>query len=257
MAGVVGHKPERPRTLFSAEGADLADALELQLSVTDRDTIDELASYPAGEEREMFALHALRIGVLALRQARGRIDADLIQRETQRMLSGLQGQLTAHASQIQEKLAGSLKEYFDPESGRFHERVQQLVKHDGDLEQLLRRQIGGDDSELCKTLLAHFGQQSPLMKLLNPSESEGLLQALRQTVETQLTAQRNHVLREFSLDNKDGALARMVCELTNNHGQLTESLQKKIDAMVDEFSLDKEDSALSRLVRNEIGRAHV
>ncbi len=250
MAGIVDHKAERPRTLFSAEGADLADALELQLSVTDRDTIDELVAYSAGDERELFALHALRIGVLALRQARGRIDADLIQRETQRMLSGLQGQLTAHASQIQEKLAGSLKEYFDPESGRFHERVQQLVKHDGDLEQLLRRQIGGDDSELCKTLLAHFGQQSPLMKLLNPSESEGLLQALRQTVEAQLTAQRNHVLREFSLDNKDGALARMVCELTNNHGQLTESLQKKIDAMIDEFSLDKEDSALSRLVRN-------
>ena len=42
----------------------------------------------------------------------------------------------------------------------------------------------------------------------------------------------------------------MIGELTTNHGQLTEALQKKIDAVVDEFSLDKEDSALSRLVRN-------
>ena len=58
------------------------------------------------------------------------------------------------------------------------------------------------------------------------------------------------MLREFSLDNKDGALARMIGELTNNHGQLTEALEKKIDAVVDEFSLDKEDSASSRLVRN-------
>ena len=100
MAGVVDHKSGRAGTLFPGEGTD---ALELALSVTDRDTVDELVSYPAGEERELFALHALRIGVLALRQARGRIDADLIQRETQRMLSGLQGQLTAHASQVQEK----------------------------------------------------------------------------------------------------------------------------------------------------------
>ena len=188
--------------------------------------------------------------MLALRQARGRIDADLIQRETQRMLAGLEGQLSTHAAQMQEKLAGSLKEYFDPQSGRFDERVQQLIKHDGELEQLLRRQIGSEDSELAKTLVVHFGRQSPLMKLLDPGESEGLLSALGQTVEGQLTAQRNHVLREFSLDNKEGALARMIGELTANHGQLTDALQKKIDTVVAEFSLDKEDSALSRLVRN-------
>jgi hypothetical protein len=250
MAGVADQRTVRAARLFSADGAELPETLELQLTVVDRDTIEELLSYPCGEGRELVALNALRIGVLALKQARGRIDADLIQRETQRMLAGMESQLSAHASQIQEKLAGSLKEYFDPESGRFPERVQQLVKQDGELEQLLRRQIGGDDSQLCKTLLAHFGQQSPLMKLLNPSESEGLLAALGQTLESQLTAQRNHVLREFSLDNKEGALARMIGELTTNHGQLTEALQKKIDTVVAEFSLDKEDSALSRLVSN-------
>jgi hypothetical protein len=88
------------------------------------------------------------------------------------------------------------------------------------------------------------------MKLLNPSESEGLLKALGSTLETQLTTQRNQVLREFSLDNKDGALARMVGELTTSHGLLTEALEKKINTMLSEFSLDREDSALSRLVRN-------
>ncbi|MBI3837839.1 MAG: hypothetical protein HY288_07890 [Planctomycetia bacterium] len=249
MAGVVEQQGRR-KVLSIIDSVDAPDTLSLQLTIEDRDTIDDLLTYPAGGERELFALNALRIGVLALRQARGRIDADLIQRETQRMLSGLEGQLTAHAAQMQDKLAASLKEYFDPQSGRLHERVQQLIKQDGELEQVLRRQIGGEDSELCKTLLGHFGQQSPLMKLLNPSESEGLLMALRQTVESQLTAQRDHVLKEFSLDNKEGALARMIGELTTSHGQLTDALQKKIDTVVGEFSLDKEDSALNRLVRN-------
>jgi hypothetical protein len=250
MAGVVGRKLDCEGTLFSMVGDDTLDLLELQLSITDRDTIDELQSYPEGDEREQFALNALRIGVLALRQARGRIDADLIQRETQRMLSALQMQLAAHTTQTHEKLSGALKEYFDPASGRFHERVQQLIKQDGELENLLRRQIGGEDSELCKTLVAHFGQQSPLMKVLSPHESQGILQALKQTVEAQLASQRDHVLREFSLDNKAGAMARMISELTNNHGQLTEALEKKIGGVMEEFSLDKEDSALSRLVRN-------
>ncbi len=255
MAGVAGSKPHNRPSLFSGEddSGDALDALVLELTVTDRDTIDELRSYAAGAERELFALNALRIGVLALRQARGRVDADLIRQETARMLAGMQGQLAAHASQMNEKLTSALKEYFDPQSGRFHDRVQQLVKPDGELEQLLRRQIGNEDSELAKTLVGHFGQQSPLMKVLDPNESAGLLKALAQTLDTQLAAQRNHVLREFSLDNKEGALARMVGELTNNHGQLTEALEKKIEAVVCEFSLDKEDSALSRLVRNVDG----
>jgi hypothetical protein len=250
MAGVADRKAQRGPILFTQDEAESAETLALELLVVDRETVDELLAYAAGAEREAFALAALRIGVLALRQARGRVDADMIQRETTRMLSGMQSQLAAHAVQLNEKLTLALKEYFDPESGRFHERVQRLVMPDGELEQVLQRQIGGEGSELTKTLLSHFGQESPLMKLLNPAESEGLLKAMAQTLQSQLDVQRTHVLREFSLDNKDGALARMVSELTTSHGQLTEALEKKIEAVVGEFSLDKEDSALSRLVGN-------
>jgi gas vesicle protein len=246
MAGTVDQS-HRTRGLFDNVQPN---CLVLELTVEDRDTVDELCAYSQGPEREAFALNALRIGVLALRQARGRMDVDLIQRETQRMLTGLQSQLDAHSLQMHDRLAGSLKEYFDPHSGRFNERVQQLVKQDGDLEQVLRRQIGGTDSELARTLVSHVGEQSPLLKLLDPNQSRGLLQALREMVEGQLTAQRNHVLREFSLDNKEGALARLVGELSNNHGQIAKSLGDKIDAVVREFSLDEENSALSRLVRN-------
>ncbi len=246
MAGAVDQSP-RTRGLFDSVQSN---CLLLELTIEDRDTVDELCGYPAGPEREAFALHALRIGVLALRQARGRLDVDLIQRETQRMLAGLQSQLNAHSQEMHTRLAGSLKEYFDPQSGRFQERVQQLVKQDGELEQVLRRQIGGTDSELARTLVAHVGQESPLLKILDPTQSRGLLQALRETVEAQLLAQRNHVLKEFSLDNKEGALARLVGELSTNHGQIAKSLGDKVDQVVREFSLDEENSALSRLVRN-------
>jgi hypothetical protein len=56
------------------------------------------------------------------------------------------------------------------------------------------------------------------------------------------------VLKEFSLDHKDGALCRLVNELTNKHGDLSKDLQKKIDDVVKEFSLNEEGSALKRLV---------
>ncbi|MCH2594729.1 MAG: hypothetical protein MKZ95_02785 [Pirellulales bacterium] len=42
-------------------------------------------------------------------------------------------QLDEHARCAQDRLTGSLKEYFDPAGRRFNQRVQRLVADDGDL----------------------------------------------------------------------------------------------------------------------------
>lgn len=225
-------------------------SLHLDLVVQNPETIAELCAHEEGEPRERFALEALRIGVLALKSARGQLDADLVRRESDRLLHTLEGTLQQHAQLMNERLTGQLKEYFDPHSGRFQERVDRLIRKDGELEQLLRRQIGAGDSELCRTLTAHLGQDSPLLRQLNPDESQGVLAALRKTLDEQLALQREQVLNQFSLDNKDGALARLVAELTDHNGQITGELQNKIDRLMKEFSLNEEESALNRLVRN-------
>jgi hypothetical protein len=238
---------------FSAPAADLPFRLPLELTVEDAETIAELCQHAEGEERERYALTALRIGILALRQARGQVDGEQIRHQTERMLLALDRQLSEHAALVHNRLTASLKDYFDPESGRFQERVNRLIRKDGDLEDLLRRQIGTEDSELSKTLAAHFGQESPLLKFLNPDESRGLLKALRDTFAEQLTQQRERILGEFSLNNKEGALSRLIDELGTQHGKLTDNLQVQIDGVVKEFSLDEENSALSRLVKNVEG----
>lgn len=232
------------------EGAPTPAATELRLRVTDRDVLAELAKHPAGAARDEFALEALKIGVLALRRASTQLDGDIVQREMKAMLASLRQQLDEHARGAHERLAGSLKEYFDPSEGRFTERVQRLTADDGDLARVLKGALGGDDSQLARTLLSHVGENSPLMKVLSPDQSQGLLAALRTNVEGQLQQQRERLLKEFSLDNPDGALHRLVSELTAKHGDLSKDLQGKIDAVVKEFSLDEENSALSRLVQN-------
>ncbi len=234
----------------AAVAADLPYRLPLELTVEDPDTIAELCQHAEGEERERFALSALRIGVLALRQARGQVDGEQIRRQTDYLLQALESQLGQHAELVHNRLTASLKDYFDPESGRFQERVNRLIRKDGELEDLLRRQIGTEDSQLSKTLEAHIGRESPLLKLLTPDESQGLLRALRETFDEQLRQQRERILGEFSLNNKEGALSRLIDELNAHHGKLTDNLQEKIDGVVKEFSLDEEGSALSRLVRN-------
>ncbi len=225
-------------------------SLQLELVVKDEDTIAELVKHPEGAAREQFALRALRIGVLALRQARGEIDAERVRRESERLLDALQSTLQHHAGQINQCVTGVLKEYFDPQSGRFQERVERLVKQDGELEAVLKRHIGTDDSELAKTLAAHFGDTSPLMKMLSPDQSQGILASLQKLVEDKLAEQRDHVLKQFSLDHKESALSRFIGELTERQGKLSEDLHGKIDDVVKEFSLDDDTSALSRLVQN-------
>ncbi len=188
MAGVVDKSP-RTLSLFDSISPG---PLVLELAIEDRDTIDELCAYPAGSERESFALNALRIGVLALRQARGRIDVDMLQHETQRLLASLQVQLDAHANQTHDQLAGALKDYFDPESGRFHEQVQAPWSSTTAIwaAPAARPDWPGTNSELAKTLVAHVGEQSPLLKLLDPNQSKGSAPSLApRRSRAQLTAQ--------------------------------------------------------------------
>src|SRR5262245_3194991 len=118
----------------------LPSELELRLLVRDREAIKALVEAD-GQERSALALLALPIGLLALRQARGHIDADAVRREGERLLGDLRGRLEQHDKDVDARIRGALKEYFDPESGRFNERVRRLVQKDGELEQSLRRLV--------------------------------------------------------------------------------------------------------------------
>ncbi len=225
------------------------DAIDLRLTVRDPEVVAALAAVDEGPARDDLALNALRIGILALGQAQGRVDTVAVRTEGERLVAEIATALDAHRKDVADNVATHLKDYFHPESGRFHDRVQRLVKKDGELEQLLRQQVGMQDSELARTLAAHLGESSPLMRTLDPTTSGGVVATLGKAVETQLTTQRERVLQEFSLDRPESALSRLVRELGDRHGKLETALAKQIDVVVAEFSLDTEDSALSRLVK--------
>jgi hypothetical protein len=221
----------------------------LNLRISDYDSVLELLQKAEGRDRDEYALIALRIGLLSLKHARGQIDADLVRHEGERLLLDLNHALAQSQGEIHDSLTSTLKEYFDPQSGRFQERVERLIKQDGELEQLLHRQIGANGSALAATLAAHIGENSPLMKLINPEESDGLVSSIRSTIEGVLNTESQRILNEFSLDNSKGALRRLIGELTEESGKLKKDLAGEVKQVVSEFSLDREDSALSRLVK--------
>lgn len=203
------------------------DFLRIELEIRDPELVRELRAHH-GVARDDYALAALRLGLLALRQARGELDAETIKREGERLMGGIEQRLSAHQQAVEGHLAEVLRTYFDPEDGRFAERVERLVRRDGELESLLRRHVGAEDSELARGL------------------------------EQSLGAQRERVLREFSLDHKEGALSRLVGELEERHGKLSEDFRGRLQQVVGEFSLDREDSALARMNRHltEVLKGH-
>ena len=211
--------------------------ITLCLTISDPDLCVALDEYHDENERLDFAITAMKIGVLALRQAQGRIDGEQIRAEGERLIKGVESELTKHQEGVTERIAASLKGYFDPDNGRFDDRVKRLIEKDGELERMIRSQVEGEGSALVKTLETHTGKESSLMKMLNPEAADGVVKSLSAATEKTLSEQREQILAQFSLDNEEGALKRLVKQLEDNNGNLMAA-----------FDLNKEDSALKRLM---------
>jgi hypothetical protein len=222
-------------------------ALKISLTISDPEVMNELEKRDDGAAREAFATQALRLGVLALRQASGSLDADVIRREGDQLLSSVGAVLKERTSDLTGVLAKTMVQYLDPASGVLPQRIEQLTKPNGDLEVLLAKHLCGDQSVMAQTLAEHIGEQSPIFKLLSPKQSDGLLATLADTLKRALDGQRHEVLEQFSLDRKESALSRLVAEVTTSNGKLRGELSDDVGKLVNEFSLDHEGSALQRL----------
>jgi len=223
-------------------------SLRISLLVSDPEVLNELERRDDGAAREAFATQALRLGVLALRQASGSLDADVIRREGDQLLSSVGAVLHERTSELSSALAKTMQQYLDPTSGALPQRIEQLTKPNGDLERILGEHLAGDQSVIAQTLAAHVGETSPLFKLLSPTQSDGLLAAMTMTFKRALDGQRDEVLNQFSLDRKESALSRLLAEVTTSNGKLRSELAEDVGKVAHEFSLDNEDGALSRLV---------
>mgnify|MGYP001300223033 CR=1 FL=1 len=224
-----------------------AQPLRLELLVSDPEVAHELAQRREGRERDDYASSALRLGVLALRQAIGALDAQTLQREGDRLLASVRELLVERTGHVTDGVTQLMTNYFDPKSGSLPQRLERLTRRDGELETLLARHLDGERSVLAQTLALHMGTQSPLFKMLSPDQSDGLVATLARTIDRALKAQGDEVLRQFSLDRPDSALRRLLEHVACENGKLRKELADDVQAVTREFSLDHEDSALRRL----------
>lgn len=108
MAGTTTDTPEikiHQDELDVIDDGNLPFSLPLELTVRDRETIAALWQHEEGGPREQFALEALKIGMLALRQASGALDATLIRQEAGAWLKNIEAMLREHQTLSRERLA--------------------------------------------------------------------------------------------------------------------------------------------------------
>ena len=163
--------------------------------------------------------------------------------------------MSNHRELLDETMGGTLRSYFDPNSGVFTDRLQRLLRQDGELATVITRQVESAHHVLDEFLSQHLGEDGPLRTLLSPEESSAFMVSLRSQVTRRCSSRRMASSSEFSLDRADSALSRLMRELKERHGDLEKNLGERVSSVVAEFSLDDEDSALSRLV-GRVEEAH-
>ena len=228
--------------------AATVEPLTISLTITDAECITELLAREPGPERDFFALSALRVGVLSLRQAAGVVDREGLRNEGDRLIESLNRALESHYEKTTSDIGGVLEKYFDVNDGALLQRLDRLVKKDGELESVLARNVGSQ-SALSTTLEKHLGSDSPLLQTVSADRSKGLLAALSEVLEESVQSHNEVITSEFTLDNEDSALSRLVAKITDENGQLRKEFSEDVVALRKEFSLDNDDGALCRLVR--------
>lgn len=153
--------------------------MDLDLRISDPELREELKKHEEGKARDDFAIQAMRIGIIAIRHAQGQIDANEIRQEGKRIIENTESTLT---------------NYLDPDKGKFHQQIQRLIEKDGKLEQIIRKQIDGDNSPLGKTMTER-----------------------NQTI-------LNNFLKHFDLNKDESALKKMLKLLEEKYDKILEKI---------------------------------
>ncbi|MBK7931011.1 MAG: hypothetical protein IPJ98_27115 [Bryobacterales bacterium] len=163
----------------------------ISLDLYDPEVVHDILQRPDGPARDEYLRLALRIGVLALRLAGGQVDEKKLREEGDRLVQNVQREI---------------EDYLHPERGRLRASLSSFVE--------------GDRSVLAQTIAAKLGESSPIFKLLDPRNAEGLHHQLTLAVRDIVDAHARGITGQLSLDSPDSALSRLKRTLDERVGEI-------------------------------------
>ena len=200
-------------------------------------------------QRHELARESWRIGLIAVLTAHASAQEAKLADVGKTLIEDVERQLRVYIERNEQGIKNVLDRFFDPKDGQVTERLHAFVSDRGVLANKLQEFVGGEGSVLAQTLSRQVGENSPLLKRLSPTESEGVIQLLEKKVGEALAANRAEVANALDPLCEGGAVARFLAKLQEDlkkaEGEQSKQLAKALAAL----DQNDESSLLSRLLK--------
>lgn len=231
------------------------DHIHLNLTLRDPDVVGELVRVldeHGPEAARDHALVALRVGMIALRQARPTVDETRLRNAGTELVESLRHRVDEHQkwlrerleSQVQSGIETVLSKFLDPKTGAFTSKADALTKLQGELPAMLEEQLrktltpilSGDNSEVARAIASQIGHNSDFVKRFDPQQKDSVVATITAQVKSVLDEQNKSFQQQFSFDNEGSALKKLVTNVERISAELKQ-----------DFSMDNSSGALKRL----------
>lgn len=202
------------------------------------------------EQRESLATDAWTIGLRALVSAYRGAEESHLADIGGKLLADVDQHLKVVVETQQSAVVQVLSRYFDPRSGEMATRLEDFLRDGGGLSGAMNRFLAPGVGVLAQTLAKELGENSPLLRRLSPTDSEGFLFVLESKLRETLDENQAKVTRALDPLAEDGAVARFLHALRGELGKADQDRSQQLAIAMKALDQNDETSLVSRMVRD-------
>jgi hypothetical protein len=200
-------------------------------------------------QRTGLVTDAWSIGLRALTNAYKQAEESRLADIGKTLKEDVEKQLGAYIEKQQSTFVQVLARYFDPRDGQVVARLEGFLRDEGDLAKTMERFLAPEHGALAQTLARELGENSPLLRRLSPTDSEGVLFLLEAKLREALAENQAEVARALDPVAEDGAVARFLHALRQELEKADNDRSKQLALATKALDANDENSLLSRLMR--------
>jgi hypothetical protein len=201
------------------------------------------------EQRAGLVTDAWTVGLRALMNAYKQAEESRLVDIGRTLKEDLDKQLEAYVERQQSTFVQVLARYFDPRDGQVITRLEGFLRDEGDLARTMERFLAPENGALAQTLAREVGANSPLLRRLSPTDSEGVLALFEAKLRESLRANQAEMARALDPLAENGAVARFLRTLRDELGKADHDRNKQLALATKALDANDETSLLSRLMR--------
>jgi hypothetical protein len=212
---------------------------------------ESLALFAALDEAQRVGLatDAWTIGLRALTNAYRQAEEARLGDIGKELLEDVDQQLGAYVERQNNALVDVLHRYFDPKDGKIAQRIDGFVQDGGELSRVLGGYFSPEHGALARTLAQQLGENSPLLRRLSPTDSQGVVCLIEKKIEEQLRRNNDALSKALDPLAEDGAVARLFRSLRAEMANAEQDRTKQLALATKALDANDEGSLLSRLMR--------